>query len=140
MMRSGAPRVIGGPINRAIVRTYVDQILAPSLRKGDIAIPDNRVRHKAPAIRNAITAAGAKLFFLPACSPDRNPIGQVFAKRNHLLRKAAEGSKGAGWPRISQLLDKFSPKECKDYLRNSGYGSVKTQPAPTPASMRRRQV
>lgn len=63
----------------------------------------------APAIRQAIRAAGAKLFYLPGCSPDLNPIEQVIAKLKHLLRKAAERTKEALWRRIGSLLDQFTP-------------------------------
>ena len=119
-----APWVIDGPINGNIFRTYVEEVLAPTLRNGDIVILDNLGSHKAPAIRNAIRAAGARLLFLPAYSPDLNPIEQVFAKLKHLLRNAAERSKDAVWRRIGSLLDQFSPKECENYLRNSGYGSA----------------
>ena len=119
-----APWVIDGPINGSIFRTYVEEVLAPTLRKGDIVILDNLGSHKAPAIRKAIRAVGARLFFLPAYSPDLNPIEQVFAKLKHLLRKAAERNKEAVWRRIGSLLDQFSPQECENYLRNSGYGSV----------------
>jgi transposase len=80
--------------------------------------------HKAPAIRQAIRAAGAKLFYLPAYSPDLNPIEQVFAKLKHLLRKAAERTKDAVWRRIGSLLDQFTPQECENYIPNAGYGSV----------------
>ena len=85
---------------------------------------DNLGSHKAPAIRQAIRAAGAKLFYLPAYSPDLNPIEQVIAKLKHLLRKAAERTKDAVWRRIGSLLDQFTPQECENYIRNSGYGSV----------------
>ena len=85
---------------------------------------DNLGSHKAPAIRQAIRAAGAKLFYLPAYSPDLNPIEQVIAKLKHLLRKAAERSKDAVWRRIGSLLDQFTPQKCENYIRNSGYGSV----------------
>ena len=119
------------------LRTCVEQVLVPALPQDDIVILDNLGSHKAPAIRNAIRAAGARLLFLPACSPDLNPpygacrqspagqrIEQVFAKLKHLLRKAAERSKEAVWRRIGTLIDHFSPKECENHLRNSGYGSV----------------
>ena len=119
-----APWVIDGPINGASFRTYVEQVLVPELREGDIVIMDNLGSHKAPAIRHAIRAAGARLFFLPAYSPDLNPIKQVIAKLKHLLRKAAERSKEAVWRKIGTLLDQFTPQECENYLRNSGYGSV----------------
>jgi transposase len=119
-----APRVIDGPINGEAFRTYVEKGLVPALRPGDIVILDNLGSHKAPAIRRAIRAAGARLLFLPAYSPELNPIEQVFAKLKHLLRKAAERSKEAVWRRIGDLLELFTPQECENYLRNSGYGSV----------------
>ena len=119
-----APWVIDGPINGESFRTYVEQVLVPELREGDIVILDNLGSHKAPAIRQAIRAAGAKLFYLPAYSPDLNPIEQVVAKLKHLLRKAAERTKEAVWRRIGSLLDQFTPQECQNYIRNAGYGSV----------------
>jgi transposase len=119
-----APWVIDGPINGEAFRTYVEKVLVPALRPGDIVILDNLGSHKAPAIRQAIRAAGARLLFLPAYSPDLNPIEQVFAKLKHLLRKAAERSKEAVWRKIGDLLELFTPQECENYLRNSGYGSV----------------
>src|SRR5438046_6916368 len=68
-------------------RTYVEKVLVPTLRPGDIVIMDNLGSHKAKAVRQLVRAAGAKLFFLPKYSPDLNPIEQVFAKLKHLLRK-----------------------------------------------------
>lgn len=119
-----APWVIDGAINGDTFRTYVEQVLVPALRPDDIVILDNLGSHKAPAIRKAIKAAGARLFFLPAYSPDLNPIEQVFAKLKHLLRKASERTKETVWRKIGALLDQFTPQECENYLRNSGYGSV----------------
>ena len=119
-----APWVIDGPINGETFRIYVEQVLVPALRADDIVVLDNLGSHKAPAIRQAIRAAGARLFFLPACSPDLNPIEQVSAKLKHLLHKAAERSNEAVWPGIGTLINQFSPQECENYPRNSGYGSV----------------
>lgn len=119
-----APWVIDGPINGESFRTRVAQVLAPELRQDDIVVMDDLGSHKAPAIRRAIRAAGAKLFSLPACSPDLNPIEQVIAKLKHLLRKAAGRSKEAAWRRIGSLLDQCTPQECENYIRNAGYGSV----------------
>lgn len=119
-----APWVIDGPINGESFRTYVEQVLVPELRPDDIVVMDNLGSHKAPAIRQAIRAAGAKLFYLPAYSPDLNPIEQVIAKLKHLLRKAAERTREAVWRRIGSLLEQFTPQECENYIRNSGYGSV----------------
>ena len=119
-----APWVIDGPINGESFRTYVEQVLVPELRPDDIVVMDNLGSHKAPAIRQAIRSAGAKLFYLPAYSPDLNPIEQVIAKLKHLLRKAAERTKEAVWRRIGSLLDQFTPQECDTYIPNAGYGSV----------------
>jgi transposase len=119
-----APCVIDGPINGESFLAYVEQILVPTLRPGDIVIADNLGSHKGRAVRAAIRKAGAKLFFLPPYSPDLNPIEQVFAKLKTLLRKAAERTVEATWRRIGQLLGAFSPSECANYLTNAGYASV----------------
>jgi transposase len=119
--RIDAPCVIDGPINGALFQAWVEQFLVPTLRPGDIVVLDNLGSHKGPAVRRAIRAAGAHLLFLPPYSPDLNPIEQVFAKLKTLLRKADERSIDAVWKRIGSLLDCFSPDECQNYLRNSGY-------------------
>jgi transposase len=121
--RIDAPWVIDGPINGELFRLYVEKVLIPTLKPGDIVILDNLGSHKSKAVRAAIRAAGARLFFLPPYSPDLNPIEQVFAKLKHLLRKAAERTLDATWKRIGALLDCFLPDECQAYLANSGYGS-----------------
>ena len=122
--RIEAPWVVDGPINGESFRLYVEKVLAPTLRPGDIVILDNLASHKSKAVRAIIRAAGARLFFLPPYSPDLNPIEQVFAKLKHLLRKAAERTFEATWKRIGALLDCFSPNECQAYLANAGYASA----------------
>jgi transposase len=119
-----APFVLNGPINRIAFEAYVEQVLLPELRSGDIVIMDNLGSHKGQAVRRALRAAGAKLFFLPPYSPDLNPIEQVFSKLKTLLRKADERTVQATWKRIGQLLDCFAPTECANYLKNAGYASV----------------
>ncbi len=83
--RIEAPWVLDGPINGESFRTYVDQVLAPTLKPGDVVILDNLGSHKGQAVRRAIRASGARLLFLPPYSPDLNPIEQVFAKLKHLM-------------------------------------------------------
>ena len=122
--RIDAPCVLDGPINGRSFLAYVQQFLVPTLSPGDIVILDNLGSHKGKAVRAAIRAAGAKLLFLPAYSPDLNPIEQLFAKLKTLLRKAAERTVEATWRRIGTLLDHFTPRECANYLRNSGYAST----------------
>jgi len=122
--RIEAPCVIDGPINGESFLAYVEQVLVPALKPGDIVIIDNLGSHKGKAVRRAIRAAGAKLFFLPPYSPDLNPIEQVFAKLKTLLRKAAERSVEATWRRIGALLNTFTPNECANYFVNAGYAST----------------
>jgi transposase len=119
-----APCVIDGPINGASFRAYVEQVLAPVLAQGDIVVMDNLGSHKSRAVRQAIRAAGAKLFFLPAYSPDLNPIEQAFAKMKTLLRKADARTTEATWRTIGALLDGFTPTECANYFTNAGYASA----------------
>jgi transposase len=120
--RVEAPWLLTGPINGEKFRLYVEKVLVPTLRPGDIVVMDNLGSHKGHAVRRAIRAVGAKLFFLPKYSPDLNPIEQVFAKLKHLLRNAAARSFDAITTVIGQLLERFTPQECLNYLINSGYG------------------
>jgi len=122
--RIEAPGVIDGPINGESFLAYVEQVLVPTLRPGDIVIIDNLGSHKGKAVRRAIRATGAKLFFLPPYSPDLNPIEQVFAKLKTLLRKAAERTVEDTWRRIGALLHTFTDQECANYFRNAGYASA----------------
>jgi transposase len=122
--RIDAPCVIDGPINGQLFTAWVEQFLLPTLSAGDIVIMDNLGSHKGQAVRRAIRSRGAKLLFLPPYSPDLNPIEQMFAKLKTLLRKAGERTIDATWKRIGRLLDRFSPAECANYLRNSGYASI----------------
>ena len=121
--RIEAPCVIDGPINGESFLAYVEQVLVPTLKPGDIVIMDNLGSHKGKAVRRAVRAVGAHLFFLPPYSPDLNPIEQVFAKLKTLLRKAAERTVEATWKRIGALLDCFTAGECANYFANAGYAS-----------------
>jgi putative transposase len=119
--RIDAPWLIDGPINGETFRLYVNKVLVPTLSPGDLVVMDNLGSHKGAAVRQAIRAAGAKLFFLPKYSPDLNPIEQVFAKLKHLLRKAAARNRDAICAAIGDLLESFTPQECTNYFSNSGY-------------------
>jgi transposase len=122
--RIEAPWVLDGPVNGECFKTYVEKVLVPTLAPGDIVMMDNLGSHKGKAIRRAIRAAGAKLFFLPKYSPDLNPIEQVFAKLKHLLRKAAARTVESIIAAIGQLLETYTPQECTNYFTNAGYGQT----------------
>jgi len=122
--RIEAPCVIDGPINGRSFLAYVVQMLVPALRPGDVVIMDNLGSHKRQAIRRTVRAVGAKLLFLPAYSPDLNPIEQLFAKLKTLLRKLDARTVEATWRGIGQLLNTFTPSECANYFRKAGYASA----------------
>jgi transposase len=121
-----APGVFDGPINGACFRAYVEQILLPTVKPGDIVIMDNLGSHKSKAVRVALRNAGAKLWFLPKYSPDLNPIEQAFAKIKHWMRLAQRRSRDDIWHELGALLDTFKPDECANYFVNAGYASAKT--------------
>jgi transposase len=116
-----APAVFEGAINGGLFLAYVEQILVPTLRPGDIVIMDNLGSHKRAGVRAAIEAAGAQLLYLPAYSPDLNPIEQVFAKLKAVLRAKAIRTVNALWAALGTIADAITPAECTNYLRNSGY-------------------
>jgi transposase len=119
-----APFVLDGPINRSAFETYVERVLLPELRQGDIVVMDNLSSHKGPKVREMIEAAGANLLFLPPYSPDFNPIENAFAKLKALLRKAAERTVDGLWATIGLLIDRFEPIECQNYFAAAGYDAT----------------
>lgn len=121
-----APCVFDGPINGACFRAYVEQVLAPTLKAGDIVIMDNLGSHKSAAVRQILKAAGASLRFLPPYSPDLNPIEQAFSKIKHWMRQAQKRTIEDTWRHIGSLVAGIEPNECARYLENAGYASIKT--------------
>jgi putative transposase len=119
--RLEAPWLIDGPINGERFRLYVEKVLVPTLKPGDIVILDNLGSHRGKAVRRAIRSAGAKLLFLPKYSPDLNPIEMLFSKLKHLLRKAAERNADAVCNAIGQILDSLTARECRNYFAQAGY-------------------
>jgi transposase len=116
-----APMVLDGPINGRRFQTYVDQVLVPELKPGDVVVMDNLGSHKGEGVRAAIEAAGASLLYLPPYSPDFNPIENAFAKLKAMLRKAAERTVEGLWTAIGCLIDQFTPQECANCFAAAGY-------------------
>ena len=123
-----APLVVDGAMNGDIFRTYVAQVLAPTLVPGDFVILDNLASHKVAGVRQMIEARGASLVYLPPYSPDLNPIEQAFAKLKALLRKIAARTVSALWDALGDILARFTPQECANYLANAGYVLLKRNP------------
>lgn len=116
-----APMVLDGPINGELFQAYVDQVLVPELRLGDVVVMDNLSSHKGAGVRAAIEGAGASLLYLPPYSPDFNPIENAFAKLKAALRKAAERTLDGLWTAIGRIVPTFTPAECANYFAAAGY-------------------
>jgi len=101
-------------------RAYVDQVLVPTLRPGDVVVLDNLAVHKRPEIRAAIEGAQALVHFLPPYSRDFNPIEQVFAKLKAFLRAARPRSFDQICELMAAAINLFAPTECANYMRHSG--------------------
>ena len=119
-----APMVIDGPMDGPVFRAYVDQVLVPDLRPGDIVVMDNLPAHKVTGVRQAIEAAGARLLYLPAYSPDFNPIEMAFSKFKALLRAAAPRTIPKLWKSIVDAIGRFKPAECTAYFAAAGYDAT----------------
>jgi len=117
----GATAVFDGPIDAVTFRAYVEQVLVPTLRRGDVVVMDNLAVHKHPDVRAAIEQAGAQLRFLPPYSPDFNPIELAFAKLKAFLRAARPRSFDEVCALMTTALGLFLPDECANYVRHCGY-------------------
>jgi transposase len=104
-----APMVLDGPINGEWFLAYVEQVLVPMLKPGDLVVMDNLGSHRSHGVRELIAACGASFLYLPKYSPELNPIEMAFAKLKGGLHKAAERTTEALWNRIGQLCDTFTP-------------------------------
>jgi transposase len=116
-----APAVFDGPMDNPTFLAYVEQVLVPTLRPGDVVVLDNLVPHKQPAVQAAIAQAGALVRFLPPYSPDFNPIELAFAKLKAFLRAARPRSFDQICRLVAIALALFTPDECAAYARHCGY-------------------
>ena len=121
-----APAVFDGPIDAASFFAYVEQVLVPTLRRGDVVVLDNLVVHKQPEVRDAIERAGAELRFLPPYSPDFNPIELAFAKLKAFLRAARPRSFDQVNALVATAMTLITPSECANFVRHCGYRAATT--------------
>src|SRR5687767_15270761 len=116
-----APAVFDGPIDNPTFLAYVEQVLAPTLRPGDVVVLDNLVMHKQPEVQAEIERVGARLRFLPPYSPDFNPIEQAFAKLKAFLRAARPRNFDQVVELVAIALALFTPRECQNFVQHCGY-------------------
>jgi len=113
--------VVDGAVNGDIFEAFVEHVLLPKLKPGDIVIMDNLSSHKRHRTRELIEGAGARLEFLPPYSPDLNPIETVFSKIKHLLRSLACRTKHALWQSVQGVLDAVTSNDAFNCFRHCGY-------------------
>ena len=113
--------VVDGAVNGDIFEAFVEQVLVPELRPGDVVVMDNLSSHKRIRTRRLIEQAGAELVFLPPYSPDYNPIEMVFAKVKQLLRSLACRTRHALWQAMQSVLDQVTPSDAKNCFKHCGY-------------------
>jgi transposase len=116
-----APWIVDKAMDRAAFDIWVETQLAPTLGKGDVVILDNLAVHKSARAAGMLKEKGAWFLFLPAYSPDLNPIEMAFSKLKAHLRAASARTFDALWKAIGSICDLFSPRECWNYLADAGY-------------------
>jgi len=113
--------VVDGAVNADIFEAFVEQVLVPVLKPGDVVVMDNLSSHKRAKTRELIESAGAALVFLPPYSPDLNPIEMVFSKIKQLLRSLGERTRDALWDVMQRVLDQVTPSDAANCYRHCGY-------------------
>ena len=124
-----APLVLDGPMTGAAFLAYVQQMLVPELKRGDVVVMDNLSAHKVAGVEAAIRAAGASVMYLPPYSPDLNPIENAFAKLKAHLRKVKARTYDALFEEIGKLIRSLTLTECRNFLKSSGYACESTRNA-----------
>jgi len=119
-----APMVLDGPINGASFVAYIEQCLAPTLKRDDIVVIDNLPAHKVHGVKEAIEAAGATVQYLPQYSPDLNPIEMPFSKFKAFLRRVSERTIRGLCRQIGSFVPTISRAECRNYFRHAGYAPI----------------
>jgi transposase len=113
--------VVDGAVNADVFEAFVEQVLVPDLRVGDVVVMDNLSSHKRTRTRELIEAAGAVVLFLPPYSPDLNPIEMIFAKAKQLLRSLACRTREELWKRMQSVLDQITTSDAANCFRHCGY-------------------
>lgn len=113
--------VLDGAVNAEAFEVFVEKVLAPELKAGDVVVLDNLSSHKRPRTRALIEATGAQLLYLPPYSPDLNPIEMVFAKIKQLLRSLACRTRETLWQAMQSVLDQVTPSDAAHCFEHAGY-------------------
>jgi transposase len=113
--------VVDGAVNAEVFEAFVEKVLVPQLKAGDVVIMDNLSSHKRPHTRELIEAVGAELRFLPPYSPDLNPIENIFSKAKQLLRSLACRTREALWQAMQGVLDQITSADAANCFQHCQY-------------------
>lgn len=119
----GPALTVEGTTTSVVFEAYVEKVLLPSLKQGPIAVMDNLGAHRPKRVRELIEERDCELVYLPAYSPDHNPIEEAFAKIKHLLGNAAARTKEALVEAIGVALSAVSAQDARGFFEHAGYGS-----------------
>lgn len=117
-----APWVLDGPMNKQAFEVYIETQLVPTLNPGDVVILDNLSSHKSKRAADILRKARCWFLFLPAYSPDLNPIEMAFSKLKAHLRRIGARTIEDLTKAVASILELFSPDECRNYFNAAGYG------------------
>ncbi len=117
----GPSLTVEGTTTSVVFEAYVEQVLAPELRKGQVIVMDNLSAHKGQRVRELIEQRGCQLVYLPSYSPDLNPIEEAFSKIKRLVRKAEARTKEALVEAIGLALSAVSSRDARAFFEHCGY-------------------
>jgi transposase len=120
----GSSLAVEGATTSAVFETYVERVLAPTLRKGQVVVMDNLSAHKGERVRELIERRGCELSYLPSYSPDLNPIEEAFSKIKGLLRKAEARSREALLEAIGAALSVITDRDARGFFEHCGYRTM----------------
>ena len=112
---------LDGPVDRGAFEAFVEGVLTPTIRSGDLVVMDNLSSHKGPRVARLVEAAGGRVLYLPPYSPDLNPIEMAFSKVKQALRGAAHRTAEGLWSRMQSTLDRVTASDARGYFRHCGY-------------------
>jgi len=120
----GPSLAVEGATNREVFETYVELILAPTLRRGQVVVMDNLTAHKGERVRELIEGQGCELMYLPPYSPDFNPIEEAFSKIKGLMRKAEARSREALLEAMGRAISALSAEDARGFFEHCGYRAM----------------
>ena len=120
----GPSLAVEGATNREVFETYVERVLAPTLRRGQVVVMDNLTAHKGERVRELIEQEGCELVYLPPYSPDFNPIEEAFSKIKGLMRKAEARSREALLEAMGKAISALSAQDARGFFEHCGYRTM----------------